>query len=107
MCRSVGFGAFFAAVIAMADCSRKAMSKNRPDRGTAAAICSASSDRSTGVRSGGLSVASIFLLLLNPFKSNNLAVQELAPGRTQSDCRVHHTDKVLARADERFIEIAG
>jgi hypothetical protein len=35
MCRSVGFGAFFAAVIAMADCSRKAMSKNRPDRGTA------------------------------------------------------------------------
>src|SRR6266536_6127996 len=35
MCRSVGLGAFFAAVIAMADCSRKAMSKNRPDRGTA------------------------------------------------------------------------
>jgi hypothetical protein len=34
MCRSVGFGAFFAAVIAMADCSREAMSKNRPDRGT-------------------------------------------------------------------------
>jgi len=38
MCRSVGFGAFFAAVIAMADCSRKAMSKSRPDAGTAESL---------------------------------------------------------------------
>src|SRR5215831_10708100 len=48
-----------------------------------------------------------FLPLLDPFKPNNLAVQALAQGRTQSDRRIHHTDKVMTRSDERVIKIGA
>jgi hypothetical protein len=34
----VGFVTFFAPIIAMADCSRKGMSKNQPDAGTATSL---------------------------------------------------------------------
>src|SRR6516165_4716779 len=63
-------------------------------------ISSGSSDGSTCVGLADPSGQQTLVLLFNPFKPNNPAIQKLATGRTQIDRRVHNANEVPTCANE-------